>query len=110
MGIYGSFARIINSTISGNIATGDPDAGDPGYGGGILNSSNDLRITGSTLNGNQAKEGGGGIANYSGVTRVTNSSLTNNSTAQCTDDTCNGLGGAILDFGVSHIYNSTLSG
>jgi uncharacterized repeat protein (TIGR01451 family)/CSLREA domain-containing protein len=107
MGIYSRFARVINSTISGNIATGE--GGDPGYGGGIFSDSADLRISSSTLSGNQAKEGGGGIANF-GVASFTNSTLANNSTAQCTDDTCSGTGGAMLDFGESFIYNSTVSG
>jgi len=103
-GIYNrdqSTITIINSTISGNTATGD--------GGGIL-SNGTLTVTGSTISGNSSgatstgdgNQGGGGIRDGS-TTTITNSTISGNYAN-------NGYGGGILNNGNLTAKNNTISG
>ncbi len=56
--------RIVNSTITGNRALGNPgeEGGYTGYGGGVLNAAGTVDIDQSTVYGNQASYNGGGVA------------------------------------------------
>jgi len=86
---------VTNSTISGNVATGD--------GGGIFNLGG-LTVANSTISGNNGGSfglGGGGIFNQGNLT-VTNSTISGNN--------AEGLGGGILNFGVLTVTNSTIAG
>ncbi len=54
---------IVNSTITGNTATGTPvDGVETGYGGGVLNLAGTVNIEQSTLYGNGASFDGGGVS------------------------------------------------
>ncbi|NOZ39392.1 MAG: hypothetical protein GXP24_04100 [Planctomycetes bacterium] len=56
--------NIVNSTITGNRALGNPgeEAGYTGYGGGVLNAAGTVDINQSTVYGNEASYNGGGVA------------------------------------------------
>jgi CSLREA domain-containing protein len=119
----GVAVTVINSTLSGNSATG-------GGGGGIFNAGGTLTVNNSTLSGNSTTTyGGGGIHNYGGTLTVNNSTLSgnsgvagggiynaggtltvNNSTLSGNSGTPGGGGGIFNNGGPLTVTNSTLSG
>ena len=120
---------IVNSTVSGNVASQMPSGGgtgggiynngtleirnstvsgnsvtaqppSPGRAGGIYNAGT-LQINDSTISGNTGGAGGGGIGNRGSIT-ITNSTVSFN--------TVLGFGGGIENLGTLEICNSTVSG
>jgi autotransporter family porin len=89
---------VTNSTITGNTATGSFG------GGGIYNSNAYCIVTNSAITGNNATNGGG-ILNDGAYCTVTNSTL-NNNIATGTDY---GYGGGILNMGFCTVNNSTIN-
>ena len=90
-----STADLVNSTISGNTASGE--------GGGIWNFEGTLNLTNSTVSGNTASLDGGGIYNFPSSTLTLTNSTVSSNTAD--DD-----GGGLHNFGTATITNSTISG
>jgi CSLREA domain-containing protein len=100
-GIYNAGTlTVINSTFSGNRATGS--GGGIGYGGGILNAGT-LTVSNSTFSTNSAIFGGG-LYNRTGSTvSISNSTFDGNSTTT-------GSGGGIVNDGTLTVVNSTFDG
>ena len=89
---------VTNSTLSGNISTGDTagDGGGAGYNGGTLN------IVSSTISGNMANREGAGIYNSGDSTlTISNSTFSGNAAS--------GTGGAIFNLSMLQLANSTFS-
>ena len=94
----GAILSIIDSTVSGNIAT---DLGSTGYGGGI-DSSGSLTLTRTNIINNQAENDGGGL-NVSGILIMNDSTVAQN--------TASSHGGGIATFaGQVDITNSEIVG
>jgi predicted outer membrane repeat protein len=89
-GVFGGGVTVSNSTISGN---------DGGQGGGV-GAGGDATITDSTVSGNTAELSGGGIASAATAT-ITNSTITNN--------TAGTSGGGVLAADVSLVYATVVS-
>ncbi len=92
-------ARIEDSTISGNSATGS--------GGGIISSNNHLEqqtfsLINSTVSGNSAGGAGGGFYNLDGTSGVQFSTISNNSAAA-------NLGGGLATYGDSSTFTDVRS-
>jgi CSLREA domain-containing protein len=88
--------QLLELTITGGAAAGIAD------GGGILNASGSLLLSGATLHGNVAGVGGGGLANYA-LASLTNVTISGN---QAGDD-----GGGVYAAGTSStsLLNVTLA-
>jgi hypothetical protein len=94
---------VVNSTFSGNAATGG--------GGGILNNAGTATIQNSTFVNNSASGGGGGIGTWNSPsspnTYIGNTILMNNTgTSSAPDDCRNGLGTGTLG-GTANIIGAT---
>jgi hypothetical protein len=85
---------IINSRVSGNIASG-------ALGGGVVVAEGTLTVTGSTVSGNFAAAGGG-IYNGGSTLTVQRSTISGNASS-------NG-GGIFASNGVTDLMNTTVSG
>ena len=90
--------EVTNSTISGNISTGDTagDGGGAGYNAGTLN------IVSSTISGNMANREGAGIYNSEDSTLTISNSTFSGNVASAT-------GGAIFNLATLQLGNSTLT-
>jgi hypothetical protein len=99
-------ARVLNSTISGNTATG-------GGAGGIYHTTSFDQLTAgtvianTTVSGNQAPasgsfDGGGGMINFGEIDSIINSTFSGNTT--------NSVGGGIANYDdIGHIVNVTIA-
>jgi hypothetical protein len=77
---FGTDVTLVRSVVSGNRATGGPQA--EGDGGGIANmAGTELTLVNSTVSGNTANDEGGGIYNGFGTVRLTNATVASNSAA-----------------------------
>src|SRR6185503_8410468 len=93
---------IINSTLTGNAATGD--------GGAIANTATatSLTLINTTISGNKANGNGGGVAVLGGTATSINSTITNN-TADF-DNNLTGTGGGIHAVGTTTLKNTIVAG
>jgi hypothetical protein len=124
---------VINSTISGNSATGGCGTG--GGGGGIFSAagkvgSATITVINSTISGNSADCGGGiltGAGPGGGMSTITNSTISGNSAttsgggifsygnftmtnSSVSDNSATTTGGGIINYGNLTMTNSTISG
>jgi hypothetical protein len=100
-GHSGGYVTVVDSSISGNVATDS--------GGGIFNEGH-LTMVNSTISTNMATatgSSGGGILNF-GTSTITNSTLSGNSASLGGGILNNG--GSFFDPGISAITNGTISG
>jgi CSLREA domain-containing protein len=95
---------IINSLISGNIATGLTASG-----GGINNNGDTLVVINSTLSGNSAEVSGGGLYSV-GTTHLYNVTITDNAADTDNNDLGNGGGIASANADEVSLRNTLVSG
>ena len=82
-------ARIIDSTIDGNRAVGEPNS----TGGGVwIGSATRPRFTNVTISGNGANGDGGGVYGYSGIAKLNAVTITDNVADYDSNDTGSGGG------------------
>lgn len=107
-GLWGSgVLDVENTTITGNIATGDPATKG---GGGVFNSGGALQITGGTIAGNTATGtagSGGGVFHLGGTTSINGTEISGNTAVRAGGGLETAIGGTISVTDVDFVSNTT---